>query len=146
MRSALLFSSIAIACFVVAASTGACGDDSGNATADAAASEGSADLCAHFTTSGDPCSPVSTQRCFPLCTRGGCFCTAAPSGSGGIWKCVDDESCYPDTGTITDDGGNVDTDGGTTADADADTNADGGDGGEGGDGSDDASQDASDSG
>ena len=87
-------SSVAVATLLAIVSVGACsGDDKANAT-DASGDETIKLLCATFSGSGNPCSPVSSQVCFAMCAKGGCKCVSGPSG-GGIWKCDTDESCYP---------------------------------------------------
>jgi hypothetical protein len=42
--------------------------------------------------SGAPCPQASPTRCFPECTRGGCYC----QGATPTWTCTIDHSCEPD--------------------------------------------------
>jgi hypothetical protein len=134
-RSLLLAGAVALA-FAAATLNNACsGDDTSSGSPDADTSEASTSICDRYTGAGKPCSPVSDQRCFPLCAVGGSFCRAAPNGNGGVWVFVDDESCMPegggidldsstpdmDTGVTTDDGSTQDaSDAGTSSDTGSD--------------------------
>ncbi len=62
---------------------------------------------------GHACYPVSTMACFAQCTSGGCTCLRNPAGGDhGLWKCVTDISCLPDSAPF--------DDGGTSSDAELD--------------------------
>jgi hypothetical protein len=77
---------------------GCSSDDSAtNPGSDAGDSAVVKDPCDSFTTSGAPCDQVSTRVCFPLCATGGCRCITNPQGTGGIWQCTTDTSCFPDS-------------------------------------------------
>lgn len=81
------------------------------------------DVDAFFTAGGNggACFPVSNMACFAECTTGGCTCMRNPAGGDhGLWKCVVDLSCVPDSAPF-DDGGN---DGSTGSDADLDAGPD----------------------
>lgn len=81
--------------------------------------------------SGGPCFPVSTMACFPQCLTGGCTCTRNPAGGDhGIWKCVTDNSCYPDARPFDDDSGpNLDASDGSADDGSLDAGIDADDAG-----------------
>ena len=149
MRQFLALSAtVLVASLVSAASVGACGggDDSAGPAATDASDEVPL-LCDTFTGSGTACAPVSEQTCFSMCVTGGCQCVAG--ANGGVWKCTDDESCYPgmpdlDSGPLPDgsltyaDAGGDAPEGSTDASSeggDADTGSEAGDASDASDGS-----------
>jgi hypothetical protein len=128
----LVVSAVAFALSAATLNNACSGDDSSSGGADANTSEASTSICDSYTGQGKPCSPISDQRCFALCSVGGSFCRASPDG-GGVWVFVDDTSCMPeagpdfdaftpdmDSGTTTDDGSVTDaSDAGPTSNGDA---------------------------
>lgn len=81
------------------------------------------DVDAFFASGGNggACFPVSNMACFSQCTTGGCTCLRNPAGGDhGLWKCVSDFSCLPDSSPFDDAGDDSSTGNDAALDAGAD--------------------------
>jgi hypothetical protein len=131
-RSFLIAGAVSFALSVAILGNACSSDDSSGGSPDAQSSEASTSICDYYTGAGKPCSPVSDQRCFPICSKGGSFCRAAPGGNGGVWVFVDDTSCNPEAGPdfdqfVPDDDSGTTTDDGSVTDANDAGSSSGGD-------------------
>lgn len=120
---ALVFVLGAISLFVTAMASGCSDDDEpGTGSVDASTDTASfdADPCSTYTSVGKTCNLQPGRICFKQCATGGCFC------QGGVWACINDQTCYSDS-SLFDDSGiepvEASTDGSIEASSDAATEA-----------------------
>ncbi len=100
----------AISLFVTATTSG-CGDgDPSTGGVDASTDTASfdADPCSAYTSVGKTCNLQPGRICFKQCATGGCFC------QGGVWACINDQTCYGDS-SLFDDAGREPVDASTDA-------------------------------
>ena len=108
LRKILACTAVSVATALVIAAAGCSKDASTTDAMDGSIEAKGPDPCdlnAFFDSGGNghACFPVSNMACFKECTTGGCTCVRNPAGGDhGLWKCVTDVSCMPDSAPFDD--------------------------------------------
>lgn len=101
----------AVSLIVTATTSGCSGDDepsTGGVDASNDTASFDADPCSTYTSVGKTCNLQPGRICFKQCATGGCFC------QGGVWACINDQTCYSDS-SLFEDAGSVPVDASTDA-------------------------------